>query len=190
MILMLAGLALFILAHGFTTMREQRAAVIARIGEAPYKIVYSLMSLAAVLMIAYGYGDWRAEGATVLWDPPVWTRHLSLLLMLLASIMLLAAYSAGRIKAVLKHPMLVSVKIWAVAHLLANGDTATIVLSLGILAWAVYARISLRRREPSKPLGPKGWAGDALAVGGGIVLYLFLAYIFHPYVVGVPVMPG
>jgi uncharacterized membrane protein len=190
MILMLAGLALFILSHGFTTMRDQRAAVIARIGEVPYKLVYSLVSVIAVLMIGYGYGDWRAEGSAVLWDPPVWTRHLSLLLMLLASVMLMAAYSAGRIKATLKHPMLVSVKTWSIAHLLANGDAATIVLSLGILAWAVYARISLKRREPTKPLGPRGWAGDALAVGGGIVLYLFLAYIFHPFVVGVPVMPS
>lgn len=190
MILMLAGLALFLASHGFTTMREQRAAVIARIGEGPYKIAYSLVSLLAILMIAYGYGDWRADGSVNLWDPPVWTRHLALLLMLLASIMLVAAYSAGRIKATLKHPMLVSVKTWAVAHLLANGDLATIVLALGILAWAVYARISLKRRPPAQPLGPKGWPGDALAVVGGIVLFLFLAYIFHPYVVGVPVMPG
>jgi hypothetical protein len=110
--------------------------------------------------------------------------------MLLASLMLVAAYSAGRFMATLKHPMLVSVKTWAVAHLIANGDLATIVLALGILAWAVYARISLKRRPPAEPLGPKGWAGDALAVGGGIILYLFLTYLFHPYVVGVPVLPG
>jgi uncharacterized membrane protein len=110
--------------------------------------------------------------------------------MLFASIALVAAYSQGRIKAVLKHPMLVSIKTWAIAHLLSNGDVATIVLSLAILVWAVYARISLRRREPSAPIGVKGWAGDALAVAGGIVLYLFLAYLFHPYVVGVPVMPA
>lgn len=187
MLLMLAGLALFILSHGFTTMREQRAAVIVRIGEGPYKIVYSVVAIVAILMIAYGYGDWRAAGPAVLWDPPVWTRHLSLFLMLLASIALVAAYSAGRIKAVLRHPMLVSVKTWAVAHLLANGDIATIVLALAVLAWAVYVRISMKRREPSPPRGPKGWVGDALALVGGVVLYLFLAYIFHPYVIGVPV---
>jgi uncharacterized membrane protein len=190
MILMLAGLALFLASHGFTTMREQRAALIARIGDGPYKVVYSIVSVIAVLMIGYGYGDWRADGSPNLWDPPGWTRHLAILLMLLASIMLVAAYSNGRIKAALKHPMLVSVKTWALAHLLTNGDLATIVLVLGILAWAVYARISLKRRAPGEPLGPKGLPGDALAVGGGILLFLFLAYVFHPYVIGAPVMRG
>lgn len=190
MTLMLAGLVLFVLSHGFTTMREQRAAVIVSIGEAPYKILYSLLAIVALLMIAYGFGAWRAAGPAQLWYPPVWTRHLALLLMLLASIMLVAAYSDGRIKAMLKHPMLVSVKTWALAHLIANGDVATIVLALGVLAWAVYVRISMKHREPSPPRGPKGLAGDAFAVGGGIVLYLLLTYIFHPYVVGVPVMPG
>lgn len=190
MILMLAGLVLFVLVHGFTAMRGQRAAVIARIGNMPYMILYSLVSIVAVVMIGYGYADWRAEGTGLLWDPPVWARHLALLLMLLASIMLVAGYSSGRIKAWLRHPVLVSVKTWAVAHLLANGDAATVVLSLGVLAWAVYATVSLKHREAARPLGLKGWAGDASAVVGGVVVYLFLAYLFHPYVIGVPVVAG
>ena len=187
---MLAGLAIFLLTHGFTAMRERRAAVIARTGEVPYKIVNGVLSLVAVLMIAYGFGEWRAEGAAQLWYPPVWTRHLAVLLMLIASIFLVAGYTAGRIKSVLKYPFLVGVKTWALAHLIANGDVPTIILSLVVLAWAVNARISMKRRAPAVMRGPAGIKGDALAVGGGIVLYLFLAYIFHPYVVGVPVMPG
>lgn len=190
MLLMLAGLLLFLLTHGFTAMREQRAAVIARMGEIPYKVVNGVLSLVAVLMIAYGFGEWRAEGAPQLWDPPVWTRHLALLLMVLASIMLVAGYSSGRIKATLKYPVLVSIKTWAVAHLLANGDAPTIVLALVILAWAVHARVSMKRRGPPVQRGPKGLAGDAFAIVGGIIIFLLLAYIFHPYVVGVPVMPG
>jgi uncharacterized membrane protein len=190
MILMLAGLALFLASHGFTAMRGPRAAVIARVGDVPYKVLYSLVSILAVLMIGYGYAEWRADGAMNVWDPPTWTRHLAILLMLLASIMLVGAYSNGRIKAALKHPMLVAVKTWAIAHLLTNGDVATIVLALGILAWAVFARISLKRREPGAARGPKGWTGDALAVVGGIILFFFLAYVFHPYVIGVPVMRG
>jgi uncharacterized membrane protein len=190
MILMLAGLVVFVLTHGFTAMREQRATVIALTGEVPYKIIHSIVSLVALLMVAYGFGDWRAEGAPQLWYPPVWTRHVALVLMLFASIMLVAGYSSGRIKAILKYPVLVSVKIWAIAHLLANGDLPTIILSLAVLAWAVHARISMRRRGPPTIRGPKGIAGDALAVAGGIVLYLAVAYIFHPYVVGVVVMPG
>jgi hypothetical protein len=90
----------------------------------------------------------------------------------------------------LKYPFLVGIKTWALAHLIANGDVPTIILSLVVLAWAVNARISMKRRAPPVVRGPAGIKGDALAVGGGIVLYLFLAYIFHPYVVGVPVMPG
>jgi uncharacterized membrane protein len=162
----------------------------ARLGEVPYKVAYSLLSLAALVLIAFGYGDWRAAGPPLVWDPPVWTRHLALLLMLFASIALVAAYSRGHIGAMLGHPMLVAVKTWAVAHLIANGDLATIVLSLGILAWAVYARMSMRWREPAAPVGVAGWRGDALAVAGGVALYLVLAYAFHPYVVGVPVMPA
>jgi uncharacterized membrane protein len=190
MILMLSGLAIFVLTHGFTAMRKQRAEIIARTGEVPYKIVHSIVSIVAVLMIAYGFGDWRAAGAVQLWSPPVWTRHLALALMLFASIMFVAGYTSGRIKAILKYPVLVSVKTWALAHLLANGDLPTIVLSLVVLAWAVHARISMKRRGPPTMRGPRGPAGDAIAVAGGIILYLFLAYVFHPYVVGVAVMPG
>ncbi|MCC6948611.1 MAG: NnrU family protein [Bradyrhizobiaceae bacterium] len=190
MLLMLAGLVLFLLTHGITAMREQRTAVIARIGYIPYMVVNSAASIVSILMIAYGFGDWRAEGGVPLWYPPVWTRHLALVLMLLASIMLVAGYSSGRIKATLKYPVLTSIKTWALAHLLANGDVPTIVLALVILAWVVYTRISMKRREPSTPRGPKGWAGDAFAIGGGIVLYLLLVYVFHPYVIGVPVMPA
>jgi uncharacterized membrane protein len=190
MILMFAGLLLFLVTHGFTAMREQRAAVIAQIGETPYKAVNGILSLVAVLMIAYGFGDWRAAGAPQLWNPPAWTRHLALLLMLFASIFLVAGYTAGRIKTALKYPFLVGVKIWALAHLLANGDLPTVILSLVVLAWAVNARISMKRRGPPIMRGPAGLKGDAVAVVGGIVLYLFLVYVFHPYVVGVAVMPG
>ena len=190
MILMLAGLVLFLLTHGLTAMREQRAAVIARIGDIPYKVVNGLVSLAAVLMIAYGFADWRASGPLQLWYPPVWTRHLALLLMLFASIFIVAGYTSGRIKAVLKYPLLAGVKTWALAHLLANGDLATIVLAVVILGWAVHTRISMKRRGPPTLRGPAGIRGDAFAVAGGIILYLLLAYVFHPYIVGVPVMPA
>ena len=190
MILMLAGLLVFIAAHGFTTQRGARAGLIAKIGEGPYKLIYSAVSIAGLLMIGYGYGAWRAQGPVELWHPPVWMRHLALLLMLFASIALAAAYAPGRIKAALKHPMLVAIKLWALAHLLANGDVATIVLALTVLAWAVYTRISMKWREPAAPVATTGWIGDAAALVGGLAIYAFLAYLFHPYVVGVPVLPA
>lgn len=192
MLLMIAGLILFLGAHAFTTLRGERAGLVAKLGEGPYKIVYSLVSLAGLLMTAYGYGAWRAAGPAILYNPPTGLRHLALLLMLFASIMLVAAYAPGRIKSALKHPMLASVKTWALAHLLANGDAATVTLSLAVLAWAVYARISLKRREEAHraPVTPPGWKGDVVALAGGLAVYVFLAYVFHPYVVGVPVMPA
>jgi uncharacterized membrane protein len=80
MLLMLAGLVVFIGMHVFTTQRGARAALIARIGEGPYKILYSLVSIVGLFMVGYGYGAWRVDGPAQLWFPPIWTRHLALLL--------------------------------------------------------------------------------------------------------------
>lgn len=190
MILMLAGLVLFLGAHVFTTRREARAALIGKIGEGPYKGLYSAVSAAGLVMTAYGYAMWRAEGPAQLWDPPVAMRHITLLLMLFASIFVVAAYVPSHIRATLKHPLLVAVKTWAFSHLLANGDAATITLCVLVLAWAVYDRIALKRRGNPLPVAPAGWGGDVVAVIGGLVLYAALAFLFHPYVVGVPVMPS
>jgi uncharacterized membrane protein len=188
MYLMLLGLAIFLGAHAFTAMRGRRAAMIARIGEGPYKGLYSLVSLVGLALIAWGFAAWRADGSLLIWSPPIWTRHLALVLMLAASILLVATYVPSHIRTRLKHPMLVAIKIWAVAHLLANGDAATMLLAVAVLAWAVFARISMKRRdEPPKP-APSGWAGDAAAIAGGLVVFLLLAYLFHPYVIGVPVV--
>lgn len=188
MVMMLFGLVVFLGIHVVTSLRGLRATLIAQLGEGPYKGFYSLLAASGLLLTAYGYALWRASGPMLVWDPPVGLRHLSLLLMLIASIAIVAAYVPSHIKAWLKHPMLVGVKTWALAHLLANGDIASMVLFGAVLAWAVYDRISLKRRAAPLPVAPKNWAGDALAVGGGVVLYAALAYLFHPYVVGVPVM--
>ena len=185
MLLMLAGLVVFIGTHAFTAQRGARAAVIERIGDSPYKILYSIISLAGVLMVAYGYGIWRAAVPAQLWFPPIWVRHLALSLMIPAAILFVAAYVPSHIRVWLKHPMLAAIKLWALSHLLSNGDLATIVLSLAVLAWAVYARVSMKRREVAPKPAPRGWVGDVVAVFAGLALYLFLLYIFHPYVVGV-----
>lgn len=190
MILMLAGLALFLGAHVFSSRREARAALIGRIGEGPYKGAFSAVSAAGVVLAAYGYAAWRDAGPAQLWDPPVAMRHIALLLMLFASIFAAAAYVPSHIRTALKHPLLVAVKTWAFAHLLANGDAATMTLCVLVLAWAVYARIAAKRRGDPLPAAPSGWGGDVVAVVAGLVLYAALAFLFHPYVVGVPVMPS
>ncbi|MBS7545901.1 NnrU family protein [Ancylobacter oerskovii] len=189
MLLMLAGLVLFLAAHVFTTFREARAGAVARLGLGPYRALYSLVSIVAVLMIAYGYGGWRAAGPAQLWEPPVGLRHLALALMLVSTIAIGAYLVPSHVRAWLKHPMLVGVKVWALAHLLANGDAATVTLAGVILAWAVYDRIAVKRRGVPLPVAPRGWGGDVVAVLVGLVLYAALAFWFHPYVVGVPVIP-
>ena len=184
---MIAGLAVFLGTHVFTTRREARAALIARLGEGPYKLLYSLVAALGLVLIGYGYGDYRANDWIAVWEPPAWTRHVAVLLMWPAVIAILAAYLPGRIKATLKHPMLVGVKLWAFAHLIANGDLGSIVLFGSILAWAVFDRIAVKRRGDPLPVAPAGaWKNDLLAVVAGTILYLALGLVFHPVVIGVP----
>lgn len=184
---MIAGLAVFLGTHVFTTRREARAALIARLGEGPYKLLYSLVAALGLVLIGYGYGDYRANDWIAVWEPPAWTRHVAVLLMWPAVIAILAAYLPGRIKATLKHPMLVGVKLWAFAHLIANGDLGSIVLFGSILAWAVFDRIAVKRRGDPLPIARAGaWKNDLLAVVAGTILYLALGFVFHPVVIGVP----
>ncbi len=188
--LMLLGLALFMGAHVFTTMRDARASALALLGEPGYKAIYGLVSLAGLVLISWGFSQYRATGWINVWYPPVAFKHLTLALMLPASIMIVAAYIRGRIYLTLKHPMLTAVKLWALAHLLANGDLGSIILFGSFLAWAVYDRISLKHRTdaggPPIPVG--GIQNDLIAIAVGVVVYLALAFAFHPVVIGVPVV--
>lgn len=196
MALLVFGLALFLGVHAFTTLRGTRAAAIARLGEGPYKGLYSLLSLLGIVLIAYGFGQYRAGGWIDVWYPPVWTRHLALTLNILAFICLAAAYIPGRIKRALKHPMLAGVKIWALAHLIANGDLGSILMFGSILAWAVMARISAKRRRDEvrdhagPVIEPAGWRNDAIAVAVGVATWFAFARWLHPWLIGVSVWPG
>jgi uncharacterized membrane protein len=187
--IMILGLAVFIGTHLITTRREQRAGLIARFGEGTYKGLYAVASIIGVALIAYGYSRYRATGWIDVWYPPAWTRHVTVLLVWPAIIMFVAAYSPGRIKTTLKHPMLVGTKLWALAHLVSNGDLGSIILFGSILAWAVVDRISLKRRTDagSPPIPVGGVTKDVIAVVAGTLIYLALAFWFHPYVIGVPV---
>jgi uncharacterized membrane protein len=149
----------------------------------------SLVALVGLVLIGYGFGQYRADDWIELWSPPRWTRYVTEILMWPASIFVVAAYSRGEIWRALKHPMLVGVKTWAVAHLISNGDLGSIVLFGSFLAWAVYDRITLKRRsDPGAPPIPVGGRrNDIIALGVGTLFYLALGLIFHPLVVGVPV---
>ena len=186
---MIAGLLVFVGAHTLTTRRELRARVIAATGEGTYKILYSLVSAVGLALIVWGFARYRSDGMINVWYPPVAMKHITAALMLPAVILVVASYIRGRIYATLKHPMLAGVKLWAAAHLLANGDLGSIILFGSFLAWAVFDRISLKRRSdaggPPIPVG--GTTNDLIAIAVGIVAYLALAFAFHPAVIGVPV---
>jgi uncharacterized membrane protein len=194
MTLLILGLVIFLGTHVFTLAREPRAALVGRLGEGPYKGLYSLLALAGIVLIAVGFGRYRANAWVDVWSPPVFTRHLALLLVWLAFVALASAYLPGRIKGALKHPMLAGVKIWALAHLLANGDLGSILLFGSILAWAVAARISVKRRDETKDHGGEAARpsarNDVLAVVIGTAAFLIFAIWLHPLLIGVSVWPG
>jgi uncharacterized membrane protein len=188
--IMILGLVLFLGIHTLTTQRGARESVVRMLGEGGYKIAYSLVSVAGIALIAYGFARYRAESWVDVWYPPTAFKHITVALMLPAVILLVAAYLRGRIYTAVKHPMLTAVKLWAAAHLLANGDLGSIILFGSFLAWAVFDRISLKRRsDPGAPPIPVGGVGnDVLAVVIGVVIYVALAFAFHPVVIGVPVI--
>ena len=187
--ILILGLVIFIGTHLFAACRSQRARVIARIGEWPYKGLFSVLSLVGLVLIGVGFGRYRATQWIDVWYPPYWTYYITQLLMWFASILVVAAYIRGGIWRTFKHPMLVGVKTWAVAHLISNGDLGSIVLFGSFLAWAVVDRVTLKHRsDPGAPAIPaRGRRNDMIALAVGTALYLFLGFIFHPIVVGVAV---
>jgi len=207
--IMIVGLAVFLLPHVFTTRRDTRSAVIALIGEGPYKGLYSLVAIIGVILIGWAFARYRANEWIDVWYPPAWTRHVTVALTWPAIIFIVAAYIPGNIKRRLKHPMLVGVKLWAVAHLISNGDLGSIILFGTILAWAVFDRITLKRRADADtapipasgwrntpkrppdasapPISTSSWRNDVIAIIVGTLLYLALGFVFHPLVIGRPV---
>jgi uncharacterized membrane protein len=188
MTLLVLGLVIFLGMHAFTMLRGQRAGLIARLGEGGYKGLYTLVSLAGLALIVWGYGSYRAAGYIPVWNPPVWTRHLAALLLLPALPLLFSAYAKGFVKARLKHPMILAVKVWALAHLLANGDLGSILLFGGFLIWAVLAFMSMRRRPAEEAAAFVPNPGqDAAAILGGLIAYAALVFGLHRWLIGVGV---
>lgn len=188
MISLIAGLVIFLGTHTLTTLRGVRAGLIGRLGEGPYKGLYSFISGVGLGLIIWGFGGYRRAGYVAVWDPPGWLHPVALVLMWFAFVALAAAYSpTGKIKAGLRHPLLVSVKTWALAHLLVNGDLGSILLFGGFLAWAVWDRIALKRRgDIGAPPVAGPTAGDAVALAVGTAAYAAMWWL-HPLAIGVPI---
>jgi len=188
MTILIVGLVVFLGIHTLTTLRTIREGFVDGMGEGPYKGVYSLISAVGLGLIVWGFAQYRNAGYIVVWDPPLGLRPVTLALNWFAFVALAAAYSPlGKVKATLRHPMLVGVKAWALAHLLANGDLGSIVLFGGLLAWAVYDRNSLKRRRDLGAPRSGVTAGDAIALAIGSAAFAAMFWL-HPIAFGVPIL--
>ncbi|ASP94831.1 NnrU family protein [Sinorhizobium meliloti] len=165
-----------------------RAGIIDSRGKGTWMGLYTIVSLVGLCLIIYGFSQARGETG-MLYDTPTFLRHIALLLMLVAFIVLAAGFlPAGRIAVALKHPQVLSIKIWALAHLLANGETSSVLLFGSFLAWAVILRISLKRRERAgQKVLPvfKSARNDVLAVVIGLVAFVLFVWKLHELLIGV-----
>ena len=189
MLVLVLGIIVFLGVHTLTTFRETRTGLIERFGVRPYKAAYALASIVGFALIVWGFSLYRAEGLIHVWTPPTWTRHLTIPLMWFAFVALACMNPApGRIRGWLRHPMLVSIKIWALAHLLANGDAGGMLLFGSFLAFAVFDRIAVRQRGDSGAPGVASFTrADAIALIVGTAAYVAMIFL-HPILIGVPVI--
>lgn len=191
MLKLILGLVLFFAVHLVPAFPDLRTRFRARLGEGAYKGLFLVVSLIGFALIVAGYGDAR-QAPISLWDPPVFTRHLAALLMLPVFPLLVAAYwKPGRIKAIVRHPMLAAVKIWALAHLISNGMLADLLLFGSFLAYGVFDRISVKKRELAGLIeiqqGPA--SNDVVPVILGIILYAVTIVWLHEWLIGVQIIP-
>lgn len=191
MILLVVALVFFVGLHLIRSFfPDFRQTMIDRLGENGWRGVFSLLALIALVFLVWAFGAAR-QVTGVLYTPPFWMAHITILLMLFAMICLSASFfPPGHIARVLKHPMLVSIKTWAVAHLFANGETSSVILFVGILAMAVILRISLAKRERTGIYVRKPFVSaryDVFAVILGIVLWMLFIWRLHVWLIGVPI---
>lgn len=188
MSILILGLVLFLGIHSVRIVADDwRTARIDKTGERPWKLAVTIVSLIGFALIVFGYGQAR-QATPLLFSPPVWTRHVAALLILLAFILIAAAYVKGtRIKARVGHPMILGVKVWALAHLMANGTLADVVLFGSFLAWAVLDYIASRRRDRAAgtvyPVGPI--SRDLIAIATGGVAWALFGFVLHGPLIGV-----
>ena len=168
---LIAGLVLFLGVHSTRVFANSwRNQTVARMGEKPFKGIYALLSIAGFVLLVWGYGQARQQGV-MLWNPQTAMRHIASLLTLIAFVLLAAAYvPRNQIKAKLHHPMVLGIKVWALAHLLANGSLANTVLFGSFLVWSVLLFAASRRRDRREqkayPAGTASMTAVTVAVGG------------------------
>ena len=185
---LIAGLVLFLGVHSTRVFANNwRNQTVARMGEKPFKGIYALLSIAGFVLLVWGYGQARQQGV-MLWNPPTAMRHIASLLTLIAFVLLAAAYvPRNQIKAKLHHPMVLATKVWALAHLLANGSLAATVLFGSFLVWSVVLFAASRRRDRREQTTyPAGTASmTAVTVAVGVVAWALFAFWLHRVLIGV-----
>ena len=181
MVLLLVGIVLFLAIHLVPQKPDLKATLVAKLGKGGYGALHGVVALASVVLITIGY--FGARGEVDLWYPPFWTRHLAATLMLIASVLLFAAPFSGNIKQVLTSPLSVALKIWAVAHLVANGSLADVVLFGFFLFFAVSYRISLKKRIAAGlvTVPARRWLHDVYAVVLGLAFYVIMVFWLHEW---------
>jgi uncharacterized membrane protein len=191
MAILILGIAIFLGVHVFATFRGARATAIERLGMRRYRNVYAMVAAVGLALIIYGFIRSRAEGVIQIWQPPHAMRHLAMPLVWFAFIALASRRApASRIRGWLRHPTLVAVKSWALAHLLVNGDLGGMILFGSFLAFAVYDRIAVKLRGDLGAPRLEGFTrGDAIAVGAGTALFA-IVLVLHPWLFGVAVLQG
>ena len=181
MTLLIAGLAIFFVIHAVPALNIKNS-LITKFGEGPYKGVFSLIAIAGMVMIVYGKGG--SEFITI-WTPPAWSRHATMLIMLLAVPMLVISLIPNNFRKKIRHPMLIAVSLWSIGHLLTNGDLASILLFGSFLIFAVSKMYSQSKRSPFIAPGNVSMALNVVTLIAGIVLYGVFVY-FHRYIAGIP----
>jgi uncharacterized membrane protein len=188
MLLLIAGVLIFLGVHSLGVVApEWRGRQVARMGEGPWKLAYSAVSLVGLFVVIWGYGAARGN-PVVLWSAPAFARHLTALLTVIAFVLVAAAYVPGtRIKAALGHPMTVGIALWALGHLLANGRLNALILFGSFLAWAVIVYVVRRRRdrEAGRTYPAGGLARDAIAAVIGVVVSVVFALYLHGPLTGI-----
>jgi uncharacterized membrane protein len=187
MTLLIIGIVVIIGIHLVPAFSDVRERLIERLGTNGYRLLFSVVSTLGLVLLIWGFA--RAPVIQV-WSPPNWTRYVAMVLMLPVFPLLIAAYFPGNIKAKVKHPFLVAIKTWALAHLIANGDLASIILFGSFLAYAVFDRIALKRRASTGLVTKTGPArNDLIAVVGGLILYVVFLVWLHPFLIGTSPLP-
>ena len=188
MLWLILGLVLFLGVHSVRIAADGwRTRTVARMGELRWKGLYTLVSLAGFGLIIWGFGQARLAPVQ-LWQPPLPMRHIAALLVLIAFVLLAAAYVPGNaIKARLRHPMVLGTKVWALAHLLANGRLADLLLFGSFLVWAILCFRAERQRDRAHPPAalPSSAAATGLTVLAGALAWAVVAFWAHVQLFGV-----